>query len=120
MMERATEFLKVVEIALAHEHLNACASNAYYAMFWVTISALAHQGLRQAQWSHGGLRETFSRELIVKRGIYPPKFGEWLKDAYTLRVKADYKVEGVGAKEARRLFRHAQDFVKTIQEVVSR
>jgi uncharacterized protein (UPF0332 family) len=119
-MERAREFLKVVEIALAQECYNACASNAYYAMFWAAIAALVHQGFKQTEWSHGGLREIFSRELVVKRRIYPAKFGEWLKDAYDLRVKADYKLEGVSAKAARRIFHHAQEFVRAIQEVMLR
>ncbi|MFN4180457.1 MAG: HEPN domain-containing protein, partial [Armatimonadota bacterium] len=68
-IERAEEFLKVAEMALGQEYYNGCASNAYYAMFWAAIAALAHQGIRQTEWSHGGLRETFSRELIVKRQI---------------------------------------------------
>jgi len=117
-MERAKEFLRVAEFSLGQGFYNACASNAYYAMFWATIAALAHQGFKQTEWSHGGLREIFSRELIVKRRIYPEKFGEWLKDAYTLRVKADYKLEGVGSKASARLLHHAQEFISAIQEVV--
>ena len=89
-MERAREFLRVAEISLEQGFYNACASNAYYAMFWATIAALAHQGFKQTEWSHGGLREIFSRELIVKRRIYPAKFGEWLKVAYKLRDSAHY------------------------------
>ena len=119
-MERAKEYLKVAEMALEGECYNGCASNAYYAMFWAAIAALVHQGFKQTEWSHGGLRETFSRELVVKRSIYPPKFGEWLNNAYTLRTKANYELEGVSAKIARRLLSHAREFVAAIQEVVSR
>jgi uncharacterized protein (UPF0332 family) len=119
-MERAREFLRVAEISLERGFYNACASNAYYAMFWATIAALAHQGFKQTEWSHGGLREIFSRELIVKRRIYPAKFGEWLKMAYKLRDSAHYSLEGAGAKETRRIFQHALEFVKTIEEVVLR
>jgi len=118
-MERAREFLRVAEISLEQGFYNACASNAYYAMFWAAIAALAQQGFKQTEWSHGGLREIFSRELVVKRRIYPAKFGEWLKDAYTLRVKADYKLEGVGSKASARLLNHAKEFISAIQEVVS-
>lgn len=119
-MERAREFLKVAEIALAQECYNACASNAYYAMFWAAIAALVHQGFKQTEWSHGGLREIFSRELVVKRRIYPTKFGEWLKDAYKLRDSVHYSLDGVSVKETRRLFQHALEFVTTIEEVVSK
>jgi len=119
-MERAREFLRVAEISLEQGFYNACASNAYYAMFWVAIAALAHQGFKQTEWSHGGLREIFSRELIVKRRIYPAKFGEWLKVAYKLRDSAHYSLEGAGTKETRRIFQHALEFVKTVEEVVLR
>ena len=119
-MERAREFLRVAEISLEQGFYNACASNAYYAMFWAAIAALAHQGFKQTEWSHGGLREIFSRELIVKRRIYPAKFGEWLKVAYKLRDSAYYSLEGAGTKETRRIFQHALEFVKTVEEVVLR
>jgi uncharacterized protein (UPF0332 family) len=119
-MERAREFLRVAEISLEQGFYNACASNAYYAMFWAAIAALAHQGFKQTEWSHGGLREIFSRELIVKRRIYPAKFGEWLKVAYKLRDSAHYSLEGAGTKETRRIFQHALEFVKTVEEVVLR
>jgi len=119
-MERAREFLRVAEISLEQGFYNACASNAYYAMFWAAIAALAHQGFRQTEWSHGGLREIFSRELIVKRRIYPAKFGEWLKTAYKLRDSTHYSLEGAGIKETRRILQHALEFVKTVEEVVLR
>ncbi len=119
-LERAKEFLAVAEVALERECYNGCASNAYYAMFWSAIAALAHQGFKQTEWSHGGLRETFSRELIVKRHIYPPKFGEWLKVAYKLRDTAHYSLESVGIKESRRIFQHACEFVAKVEEVVKR
>ncbi|MFN3420154.1 MAG: HEPN domain-containing protein [Armatimonadota bacterium] len=119
-MERAEEFLKVAEMALEQECYNGCASNAYYAMFWAAIAALAHQGIRQTEWSHGGLREIFSRELIVKRQIYPSKFGEWLKDSYNLRVRANYRLQGASAKWSRRILEHAREFVNTVKEVVKR
>ena len=119
-MERAREFLRVAEISLEQGFYNACASNAYYAMFWAAIAALAHQGFKQTEWSHGGLREIFSRELIIKRRIYPAKFGEWLKVAYKLRDSAHYSLEGAGTKETRRIFQHALEFVKTVEEVVLR
>jgi uncharacterized protein (UPF0332 family) len=119
-MERAREFLRVAEISLEQGFYNACASNAYYAMFWAAIAVLAHQGFKQTEWSHGGLREIFSRELIVKRRIYPAKFGEWLKVAYKLRDSAHYSLEGAGTKETRRIFQHALEFVKTVEEVVLR
>jgi uncharacterized protein (UPF0332 family) len=119
-MERAREFLRVAEISLEQGFYNACASNAYYAMFWAAIAALAHQGFKQTEWSHGGLREIFSRELIVKRRIYPAKFGECLKVAYKLRDSAHYSLEGAGTKETRRIFQHALEFVKTVEEVVLR
>jgi uncharacterized protein (UPF0332 family) len=46
MLERAKEFLQVAELALEKELYNGCAANCYYALFWITILAMAHAGFK--------------------------------------------------------------------------
>lgn len=106
MLDRAKEFLHLGELALA---------NALYALFWAAIAALAQQGVKQPEWSHGGLRKAFGDEQIRKRSIYPRKFGDWLSDAYTLRLVACYVGKGVTVKKTRRLFEHARRFVSEVE-----
>jgi len=49
MLERAKEFLRVAELALENGLYNGCAANCYYALFWITISAMSHAGFKQEQ-----------------------------------------------------------------------
>ena len=119
MLERAREFLRMAELALQHELYNSCALCCYAAMFWSAVVALEQQGLKQPVWSHGGLKQTFTHELIQRRHIYPNVFGTWLGDAYTLRTLAHYKMKSVGVKETRRLLNHTREFMAKVEEVVT-
>lgn len=116
-MERAREFLRAAEWALANGCLNACALCCYAAVFWVAIVALEHQGVKRAEWSHGGLRNTFTNELIKRRNIYPPVFGTWLGVAYDARCDAHYELVEPGVKAIRRLVGHVREFVSKVEEV---
>ena len=63
-LERAKEYLAGAELAEENGLFNACALCCYAAMFWAAIAALAREGFKRDEWNHGGLRETFSIELI--------------------------------------------------------
>jgi uncharacterized protein (UPF0332 family) len=119
MMERAKEFLRVAELASENGFYNGCAANCYYALFWITISAMAHAGFKQEKWSHDGLRKSFNQELILKQRVYPPIFGSWLLEAYEERLRAHYK-EGAGIKRTKRLMIHAREFIAKVEEVIKR
>jgi uncharacterized protein (UPF0332 family) len=119
VLARAQEFLRLAELALANELYNGCAVCCYAALFWAAIAALEHQGFTQREWSHGGLKQTFTHELIQRRHLYPKAFGTWLVDAYDLRTLAQYKPKDVGTKETRRLLHHTREFVMTVEEVVT-
>jgi uncharacterized protein (UPF0332 family) len=119
VLARAQEFLQLAELALANELYNGCAVCCYAALFWAAIAALEHQGFTQREWSHGGLKQTFTHELIQRRHLYPKAFGTWLVDAYDLRTLAQYKPKDVGTKETRRLLHHTRAFVMTVEEVVT-
>jgi uncharacterized protein (UPF0332 family) len=120
MLERVKEFLQVAELALEKEFYNGCAANCYYALFWVTILAMAQAGFKQQKWSHDGLRESFNHELIHKRHLYSPQFFTWLSDAYEERIRAHYRTEGAGSKRTRRLLAHTREFIAKVAEVISK
>lgn len=119
-MDRALEYLRGAELALSNELYNVCAVCCYYAMFWAATEALRHQGLKPTEWSHGGLRKRFTNELVKRRHIYPAVFGSWLTDGYELKGRANYKAEGAGVKETRRLTNHTREFVTKVQEVIAK
>lgn len=119
MLERAKEFFAGSRISDGKKLFNGCAANCYYAMFWMTISAMAHAGFKQQKWSHDGLRKSFNQELILKQRVYPPKLGSWLLEAYEERLRAHYK-EGAGIKRTKRLMIHAREFMAEVEEVIKR
>ncbi|MBI4532035.1 MAG: hypothetical protein HY709_11015 [Candidatus Latescibacteria bacterium] len=116
-MERAKEYFKAAEWALANGLLNVCALCCYAALFWATIVALEHQGFKRAEWAHGALKDTFTNVLIKQRHIYPAVFGAWLSDAYRYRTIAHYKREKLSVKVIRRLVDHVREFVTKVEEV---
>jgi uncharacterized protein (UPF0332 family) len=119
-LAKASRLLQVAEWAIEHELYDGAALCCYAALFWAAIAALAHQGIRREEWAHGFLWKTFREELIRKRRLYPPIFVEWLERAYALREEAHYGLGMPGAKETRRIVRHAQEFITKVQEVTKR
>ncbi len=116
-LAKSEKLLRVAEWAVEQELYDGAALCCYAALFWATIAALAHQGFKQEEWAHGGLRKVFRDELVRKRRLYPPIFVEWLERAYALRDKAHYELEPPGARETRRIIYHAREFVAKVQEV---
>ena len=119
-LARAKEFLSGAELALAQGLFNVCASCCYYALFWAAIAALTREGFKREEWSHGGLKQEFTLQLIKKRGLYPEEFGTWLTDGYNLRREAHYKQQGAPVKKTRRMLEHASRFVMKVEEVIRR
>ena len=119
-LSKAWRLLQVAEWAVEQELYDGAALCCYAALFWAAIAALAHQGIRREEWAHGFLWKTFREEVVLKRKLYPHIFVEWLERAYALRDRAHYEWESLGAKETRRMVRHAREFVAKVQEVTKR
>ncbi len=119
-LAKAEKLLRVAEWAVEQELYDGAALCCYAALFWATIAALAHQGIRRREWSHGGLRKIFRDELVRKRQLYPPVFVEWLEKAYELRSEAHYKLVDLGIKVTKRIVQHAKEFVVKVLEVTMR
>lgn len=116
-MAKAKEFLEAARLALANGFLNACVQDCYYAMFWAIVVMLEWTGQRRVEWSHGELRRYFGLVLVKQWHLCPDIWGEWLQEAYELRVKAAYKREDVFKNQAQRTLRYAEAFVLKAEEV---
>ena len=119
-LERAKEYLRGAEACWSGDSLAGCALCCYAALFWAAIAVLAHIGVKQSEWSHGGLHQRFSLELIKKRHLVPGKFGGYMGHAYDLRTQAHYELQEIGRKEMERILRHTREFVQKTEEVISR
>lgn len=119
-LAKAREYLRGAEFSLSENLPNVCATCCYYAIFWAAITALEREGFRQKEWSHGGLRDTFSMELVKRRQKYQTYFARLIRESYELRRIAHYELSGVSEKSARRMLGHAQEFIIRVEEVTRR
>jgi uncharacterized protein (UPF0332 family) len=120
ILTRAEEFLQCANYAVQNNHFNACAICSYATLFWVARAALAYEGFDRPMWKHGELRSKFTDELIKNRARYPRNFGKWLVDAFALRNAAQYQLGHPKTKEVRRMVYHAKEFMKKIDEVLTK
>ncbi|MEM1544718.1 MAG: HEPN domain-containing protein [Candidatus Bathyarchaeia archaeon] len=119
-LEKAQNLLVGAEACWQSNSLEGCALCCYAAMFWATIAALEHFGIRQTQWTHGGLQNRFGLECIKKCKAFPERFGDYLIRGYRLRARAHYERDEVSQKEAERLLRHAKEVGQTVKEVLGK
>jgi len=115
-LSKAEEFLTAAKLAANESLWDACAVLCYASLYWAAITALEKGGFHERRWSHGGLKDTFTAEVTQKKKLYPPTFGRWLKDAYDLRVAAQYRASGANLKQARRMLSHVDEFVAKVKE----
>jgi len=118
-MKKACEALAAARLCFEHELYDSAVSRAYYAMFWAAIAALESVGRRQDEWSHGGLRKTFSYELVTKRALFREQLGRFLNEAYTARSRADYRVHPTSRRLAQQALSRAERFVARAEEVIT-
>lgn len=118
-LDRAHEALEAAQACLERQLYHSATSRAYYAMFWAAQVALAHTGIRRAEWSHPALQASFVRELIRRRKHYPALLGQYFNRALQLRLDADYRPRGVSQRQATQAVRWAQEFITAVIEETS-
>jgi uncharacterized protein (UPF0332 family) len=77
-LEKAQNLLTGAEACWQGQSMEGCALCCYAAMFWAAIAILEHFGIKQTEWSHGGLRNRFGLELIKRCRVLSERFGEYL------------------------------------------
>ncbi|HEV8713814.1 MAG TPA: HEPN domain-containing protein [Candidatus Binatia bacterium] len=118
-LDRAREALEAAQVCLGRNLPHSATSRAYYAMFWAAQAALAHVGIRRAEWSHPALQASFVTELIRRRKRYPALLGPYFNRALQLRLDADYRVKGVSQKQAAQVVHWAQELIAVVIKEVS-
>jgi uncharacterized protein (UPF0332 family) len=117
-LEKAQNLLAGAEACWQGQSMEGCALCCYAAMFWAAIAILEHFGIKQTEWSHGGLRNRFGLELIKRRRVLSERFGEYLGFAYRLRDKAHYGREELSRRDVEKLLAYTRQFVQAISEVI--
>jgi uncharacterized protein (UPF0332 family) len=117
-LEKAQNLLAGAEACWQGQSMEGCALCCYAAMFWAAIAILEHFGIKQTEWSHGGLRNRFGLELIKRRRVLSERFGEYLGFAYRLRDKAHYGREELSRRDVEKLLAYTRQFVQAVSEVI--
>jgi uncharacterized protein (UPF0332 family) len=117
-LEKAQNLLAGAEACWQGQSMEGCALCCYAAMFWAAIAILEHFGIKQTEWSHGGLRNRFGLELIKRRRVLSERFGEYLGFAYRLRDKAHYGREEMSRRDVEKLLAYTRQFVQAVSEVI--
>ena len=93
---------------------NNAANRAYYAAYNAAIVALISSGISSPNWGHDEVQAAFAGRLIHRRKTYPSALRSFLHDLATIRIKADYGLKEVTAREAYRVVRKAEEFVSIV------
>jgi uncharacterized protein (UPF0332 family) len=112
-LERAHEELETVRQNIAHGHLRAAVSRAYYAIFYMASAALFTQSIQRAK--HAGVEAAFS-QYLVKTGQIEPEFSRLYQRARRQREEADYAEDLViDETTAKQILTDAERFVERIE-----
>lgn len=113
-LERAREELETVRHNIAHGHLRAAVSRAYYAIFYMASAALFSQSIQRAK--HAGVEAAFS-QYLVKTGQIEPEFSRLYQQARRQREEADYAEDLVIDEiTAKQILTDAERFVERIEQ----
>ena len=119
-LNRANDFVAGEEASFNAGALASCALCCYAAVFWAQIAVLERLGIKQREWSHDGLRNTFALEVVRKRHLFTEDEVKFLREAYQLRRDAHYLDEELSRKRVERLLRHTKDFVGKVKTLLQR
>ncbi len=83
-------------------------------MFYAVLALLCTEGLGTSK--HAGAIALFSREF-VKKGKFPAHLARWLRAAFDLRLRADYRdLFHVSSEHAGQALEHAEQFVTAVRQ----
>jgi len=113
-LEQAARAIRSAETLRDSGDLPGSVNRAYYAMFYAVLALLAGQGMGASK--HAQVIALFSREF-VKTGLFPVHLGRWLRAAFDLRLRADYReLFQVTPEHAQETLAHAVEFLAAVRE----
>ncbi|HPD14840.1 MAG TPA: HEPN domain-containing protein [Planctomycetota bacterium] len=113
-LEQAARAIRSAESLIDCGDLPGSVNRSYYAMFYSVLALLARQGMGASK--HTEVIALFSREFI-KRGVFPVQLGRWMRAAFDLRLRADYReLFQVTLDHAREALAHAREFLAAVRQ----
>lgn len=116
-LAKSREAAQEMEVLLNTEHFSGACDRAYYAVFHMTQALMAREGKEFS--SHEAVISAFGREFAKTKRI-DPKYHRILREAFDLRLTADYDIESAVSEEsARSLIGDCRDFLETVGTILS-
>lgn len=116
-LDQAEETLQVTRDLLESGHLRDSINRSYYAMFYAGLGLLATRMLGSSK--HSGVLSLFGQHF-VKTGEFPAESSKYLREAFDMRQKCDYREFFEPEDEqARELVEHADEFIVAARHVWS-
>jgi len=114
-LDQAEETLQAARDLLDAGHLRDSINRSYYAMFYAGLGLLASRMLGSSK--HAGVLSLFGQHF-VKTGEFPDASGKYLREAFDVRQKCDYR-EFFEPEEdqTRELIDHADEFITDARRV---
>jgi uncharacterized protein (UPF0332 family) len=117
---KALESFKAAWILFEAECYDSCVSRCYYAMFQMAVAALTKfniQPPKAREYKHAWVHAVVAQQLIRRRKLLPGALASALPRTLALRRIADYDEVSIGKKQAERVLRLADQFIRTLQGV---
>ena len=112
-LEQAERSLGSSKTLLDGGDLPGSVNRSYYAMFYAVLALLAREGTGTSK--HAGAVALFGRDF-VRKGIFPEHFGRWMRAAFDLRLRADYReFFAITQDQAQEALSHATEFLAAIR-----
>jgi uncharacterized protein (UPF0332 family) len=116
-LAKSREAAQEMEVLLKAGHFSGACDRVYYAVFHMTQALMAREGKEFS--SHEAVISAFGREFAKTKRI-DPKYHRILREAFDLRLTADYDIESTVSEEAaQNLIGDCRDFLKGIGAMVS-
>lgn len=117
---KALQSLQGAESEFDNKRFDNTANRAYYACFQAALAALSAAGVpirrdRGDTISHQAVQSQFSGLLIKRRKLYPSSLRSVLQNLLKRRTTADYQMVSISKKQAERVLRLAEKFVREIE-----
>jgi uncharacterized protein (UPF0332 family) len=87
LIGRAERYIRSSELLLNDKDFDSSTSRSYYAMFYAAEAVLLTKNLKFK--SHRGVISLFGK-YFIKAGIFNPKLGKYLRNAYDKRLVGNY------------------------------
>jgi uncharacterized protein (UPF0332 family) len=123
-LAKSLESLQGAESELTQKRFNNSANRSYYACFQGAVAALQDEGIKPegagGEWRHAFVQAAFAGELIQRRKRYSADLRSILPKNEDLRHRADYTIEMVSEKAAKRALDRARAFIESVRDRVEK